>query len=83
MATRGCTSRAASRDPQVFRVPCAVILSTHALMMQRSKLRLKFLGSQRRAVAGGEHQAGIDPSSVSPAAVGLLLFPAELERGHG
>jgi hypothetical protein len=28
MATRGCTSKAASRDPQVFRVPCTVILGT-------------------------------------------------------
>jgi hypothetical protein len=38
MATRGCTSRAASSEPQVFRVPCTVIRGTPALMMQRSKL---------------------------------------------
>ena len=45
MATRGCTSRAASRDPHVLRVPWTVILGTCAFLMQRSKLRLKFRGS--------------------------------------
>jgi hypothetical protein len=45
IATRGCTSRAASRDPHVLRVPWTVILGTGALMMRRSKLRLKFLAS--------------------------------------
>ena len=38
MATRGYTSRAASRDPQVLRVLCTVILGTRAFLMQRSKL---------------------------------------------
>ncbi len=45
MATRGWTSRAARSEPHVLRVPCTVILGTPALAMQRSKLRLKFLGS--------------------------------------
>ena len=74
MATRGCTSRAASSDPQVFRVPCTVILGTWALAMQRSKLRLKFRGSIGGAVPGGEHQAGIDPGPAGAVAVALLLL---------
>jgi len=45
MATRGCTSRAASREPQVLRVLCLVILGTSALTIGRSKLRSKLRGS--------------------------------------
>jgi hypothetical protein len=56
-ATRGCTSRAVGGEPQVFRMPCSVILGTRALVMQRSKLRgVKFLGSGTlpwRVVNGG------------------------------
>ena len=45
MATRGCTSSAASNGPHVFRVLCLVILGTPALAIRRSKLRSKLLGS--------------------------------------
>ena len=45
MATRGCTSGAASRDPQVFRVPWTVIVGTLAAAMHRLKLRLTLRGS--------------------------------------
>jgi hypothetical protein len=38
IATRGCTSRAASKEPQVFRVPCTVITGTFAAAMQRLNL---------------------------------------------
>ena len=45
MATRGWTSRAASSDPQDLRVPWTVIRRTVALLMRRSKLRVKLRGS--------------------------------------
>jgi hypothetical protein len=45
MATRGWTSRVASREPQVLRAPCTVIFGTSARVMRRSKLRLKLRGS--------------------------------------
>ena len=32
-------------------------------------------------MAGGEHQAGVDPGAAGALAVGVLLLPAELERG--
>jgi hypothetical protein len=32
-------------------------------------------------VTGGEHQAGVDPGIPCALAVGVLLLPAELERG--
>ena len=55
MATRGCTSRAASSEPQVFRVPCTVIRGTPALMMQRSKLRLpEYQASSRQEALGAQ-----------------------------
>ena len=34
MAMHGCTSKAASSEPQVFRVLCTVILGTWALVMR-------------------------------------------------
>src|SRR6185437_4439532 len=40
MATRGCTSSAASSEAQVLRVPCTVIRGTLAAAMHRSKLRV-------------------------------------------
>jgi hypothetical protein len=45
IATRGCTSRAASSVVQVLRVPWTVIRGTRAAMMHRSKLRLPLRGS--------------------------------------
>jgi hypothetical protein len=45
IATRGCTSRAASSVAQVLRVPWTVIRGTRAAVMHRSKLRLKLRGS--------------------------------------
>src|ERR1700728_1868802 len=45
IATRGWTSRAASSDPQDLRVPWTVIRRTLALLMRRSKLRVKLRGS--------------------------------------
>src|ERR1700761_2588972 len=45
MATRGWTSSAASSEAQVLRVPWTVIRGTLAVMMHRSKLRLKLRGS--------------------------------------
>ena len=36
----------------------------------------------RRPMTGSEHQAGIDPGIPSPLTVGVLLLPAELERGE-
>ena len=35
----------------------------------------------RRAVQGGEHQAGVDPGACGALTVSVLLLPAELERG--
>ena len=81
MATRGWTSRAASSDPQVFRAPCTVILGTFARVMRRSKLRLKLRGS----IGVPWRVVNTRPVSIqaSPGAltVGVLLLPAELERG--
>lgn len=79
MATRGCTSRAASSEPHVFRVPCTVILGTWAFTMHRSKLRLKFPGSTAvpcRVVSTGRCISM--PGCPTP--VGLLLGLAEPER---
>jgi DDE superfamily endonuclease/Helix-turn-helix of DDE superfamily endonuclease len=45
IATRGCTSSAASKEPHVFRVLCLLIFGTSAFTMRRSKLRPKLLGS--------------------------------------
>ena len=50
MATRGCTSSAASSEAQVLRVPWTVIRGTLAVMMHRSKLRLKLRGSARTGI---------------------------------
>jgi len=36
----------------------------------------------RRAEPGGEHQAGLRPATGGTLAVGVLLLPAELQRGH-
>jgi hypothetical protein len=35
----------------------------------------------RRAAAGGERQAGVNPGACGADSVGVLLLPAELERG--
>ncbi len=46
MATRGCTSSAASKVAQVCRTSCTVICRTAALAHRVSKRRLKFRGSK-------------------------------------
>ena len=81
MATRGCTSSAASSEAQVLRVPCTVIRGTRAAVMHRSKLRLKVARLDRRAVPGGEDQAGVDPAISRTVTVSVLLLLADLERG--
>jgi hypothetical protein len=80
MATRGWTSRVASSDPQAFRAPCTVIVDLRprdaAVEAAAEVPRLN-----RRAVAGGEHQAGVDPGVSGTLPIGVLKLPAQLERG--
>ena len=83
MATRGCTSRAASSEPQVSRVPCTVISGTFAFAfaMQRLKLRLKLRGSigvPWRVVNTGPV---FDPAIPGTLQVGVLLLLAEFQDG--
>lgn len=80
MATRGCTSRAASREPQVFRVPWTVIRGTPALITAAIEAPAEVAWLDRRAMPGREDQAGLDPGISGALAVGFLLL-AELERG--
>jgi len=48
IATRGCTSKAASSEPQVRRVSCTRMRRTPALAQRRSKRRLTARGSIAR-----------------------------------
>jgi len=79
MASRGCTSRAASRDPQVFRVPWTVIVGTLAAAMHRLKLRLALRGSigvPCRVV----NATCLDPRLAGAGTVSVLLSLTDLER---
>ncbi len=80
MATRGCTSRAASRDPYAFLVPWTVIAGTLAEAMHRLKLRLKFRGSIGVPCRVIEHQAYFDPHLAGAGTIGGLLALTNFER---
>ena len=58
-----------------------MILETFALRDAAVEAAAEVARLDRRAVAGGEHQAGVDPGVSGALPVGVLLLPAELERG--
>jgi len=60
MATRGCMSRAATSEPQVLRVPCSLILRP-GFADAAAEAAVEVARLDRRAMPGGEDQAGIDP----------------------
>src|SRR5579862_8947121 len=66
-----CLAGAVDRDPRHLGLDDAAIEAA----VEVSRL-------QCRAVTGGEHQAGVDPGTVSSLPVGLLLLLTEFECGY-
>ena len=82
MATRGCTSRAASSEPQVLRVPCNGDPWDAGSDDAAVEAPAEVTWLDRRAMPSREDQAGLDPGIPGALAVGVLLLLTELERGN-
>jgi len=88
MATRGWMSRAASRDPQGWRVPWTGMARTPALADRALKARWKLRGSRGRPSRGGKDVTGRDPEGargVLQRCLGLVMQTecGEADGGQG